>query len=56
MSIMGNVYTDIDNREHRMPDWVKAERYEYCEDFYDEYASRRAGILSRIATLLLAAF
>jgi hypothetical protein len=46
MRIMSdNVYFDKLTDTHKMPEWVRAERYEYCEDFLAEKGSQKKGNL-----------
>jgi hypothetical protein len=40
-----------------MPEWVRSERYEYCEDFCENYAEgKEGGLWAKLASLLTALF
>ena len=58
MRIMSdNVYFDKLTDTHKMPEWVRAERYEYCEDFYESYTTGKGNrILTKIASILTSLF
>ena len=34
MRMSDTIYFDKLTDTHKMPEWIRAERYEYCEDFY----------------------
>ena len=54
MSIMGIVYYDKFTHDHRLPEWARSERYDYCDGFYEE--NRRGGLLHSVAAALLSVF
>ena len=57
MSIMGVVYYDKYTDQHRIPGWARAERYEYCEDFYEGYTTGKISSLkSKVASILTSLF
>lgn len=40
-----------------VPEWARAERYEYCEDFYESYTTGKGSrIFSKIASILTSLF
>ena len=40
-----------------VPEWALAERYDYCEDFYESYtAGTGSKILTKIASILTSLF
>ncbi len=40
-----------------MPEWVRSERYEYCEDFCENYtAGKERSLLARVASVFTALF
>ena len=40
-----------------VPEWARAERYEYCEDFYESYTTGTGSkILTKIASILTSLF
>lgn len=42
---------------HRMPEWVRSERYEFCEGFYDSYTTGKGfGLIAKLASVLTALF
>ncbi len=55
MSIMGIVYYDKFEHDHQMPEWARAERYEFCDGFYEE-TKGKGGILHSVASILLSVF
>ncbi len=52
MSIMGNINYDMYKAEMSQPDWIKSERYEYCEDFYDAFKTDSKKALKRFINRL----
>ncbi len=55
MTISENLYYDNLTHNRRLPEWVESERYEYCEDFYEDYTTGLArSILARISSVLTA--
>ena len=44
-------------RSSLVPEWARAERYEYCEDFYESYTTGKGNrILTKIASILTCLF
>jgi hypothetical protein len=44
-------------RSSLVPEWARAERYEYCEDFYESYTTGKGNrILTKIASILTSLF
>lgn len=40
-----------------MPEWIRSERYEYCEDFCENYtAGKERSLLARVASVFTALF
>ena len=40
-----------------VPEWARAERYDYCEDFYESYTTGTGSkILTKIASILTSLF
>ena len=57
MITMGKYDIDRMVNDHRMPEWVRSERYEFCEDFYESYTSGKGFILmAKLASILTALF
>ena len=53
MTMSENFYHSTPAYDLRMPEWVHSERYEYCEDFYEDYTSRKfSSVKARIASIL----
>ena len=51
MITSGNVNSSL------VPEWARAERYEYCEDFYESYTTGKGNrILTKIASILTPLF
>ena len=42
MITMGKYEIDSMVGDRRMPEWVRSERYEFCEDFYESYTTEIA--------------
>ena len=57
MTMSENFYHSTPAYDLRMPEWVHSERYEYCEDFYEDYTSRKfSRVKARIASILTSLF
>ena len=57
MTMNGAIYCSNVNNTYLMPEWVRSERYEYCENFYENYTTDKGhGILARLALVLTALF
>lgn len=52
MSILGAVYYEEFVPAQYQGNWVKEERYEYCDGFYEKTKVERTGILKRIVAAL----
>ena len=52
MSILGAVYYEEFVPAQYHGEWVKEERYEYCDGFYEKTQAQRSGLLQRIAKVL----
>lgn len=53
MTISENLYYNNLTHANRMPEWVESERYEYCEDFCEDYTTGLSrSIFARLATIL----
>ena len=50
-------YNDRPVNDYRMPEWVRSERYEFCEGFYDSYTTGKGfGLIAKLASVLTALF
>ena len=58
MRIMSdNVYFDKLTDTHTMPEWVRAERYEYCEDFFGSVTDdERGSFFTRLLSVMTSIF
>lgn len=57
MTTMNEFYYNnsvIDN--HRVPEWIRSERYEFCEDFFENYTSDKNSFFARLASVLTSLF
>ena len=54
MSILGAVYYREFAPAQYEGNWVKEERYEYCDGFGERTAEKKSGILERLAAALAA--
>ena len=52
MSIFGTVYYDRCADTRTCPEWMKSERYEYCDGFYEEATREKKGLFDAIVKLL----
>ncbi|MDO5456235.1 MAG: hypothetical protein Q4F25_04890 [Eubacteriales bacterium] len=53
MSILGEVYYDKLTPSYNMEGWMRAERYDFCEDFCESMTDKKGGILSRITAVMM---
>ncbi|MBQ8986203.1 MAG: hypothetical protein IJ100_03005 [Lachnospiraceae bacterium] len=52
-----NVYFDKLTDTHKMPEWVRAERYEYCEDFFGSVTDdKRGSFFTRLLSVMTSIF
>ena len=52
MTILGDInYKEYQLAQHE-ENWAKAERYAYCDEFYDLVKTEKNGILHHIAAVL----
>ena len=52
MTILGDInYKEYQLAQHE-ENWMKAERYAYCDAFYDLVKTQKGGILQRLASVL----
>lgn len=56
MSIMDVINYEKFNSEYRTPEWMRAERYEFCDDFYGEKAAGKSSLMQQLSVLLLSVF
>jgi hypothetical protein len=50
-------YNDRPVNDYRMPEWVRSERYEFCEDFYESYTTDKgSAFITKLASILTALF
>ena len=57
MITMGKYEMDRMVDSHRMPEWVRSERYEFCDGFYDSYTTGKGfGLIAKLASVLTALF
>ena len=56
MSIMEVISYEKFNSEYRTPEWMRAERYEFCDEFYGEKNNRKNGLIQQLSVLLLSVF
>ena len=52
MTIMEEVKCENYKAAQYQESWVMADRYEYCDAFYEKKAEKKASLLQRIATVL----
>ncbi len=52
MSIRENLHYEMYRSGEYTPEWIKGERYEYCEDFYESVFARGKKSLLRLAAML----
>lgn len=54
---MNGMITNGSVNNSLVPEWARAERYEYCEDFYESYTTGKGSkILTKIASILTSLF
>ncbi len=57
MTMNGVIYCSSRFENSSMPEWVRSERYEFCEDFYEGYTTGSGrGFFAKLASMLTAAF
>ena len=57
MITMGKYEIDSMVGDRRMPEWVRSERYEVCEDFYESYTTGKgSAFITKLASILTALF
>ena len=57
MITMGKYEIDSMVGDRRMPEWVRSERYEFCEDFYESYTTGKAStFMAKLVSILPALF
>ena len=52
MSIRENLHYEMYRSGEYTPEWIKGERYEYCEDFYESVFAKGKKSLLRLAAML----
>ena len=52
MSILGAVYYEEFVPAQYHGEWVKEERYEYCDGFYEKTRAEKSALMKRIAAIL----
>lgn len=51
------IYFDKLTDTHKMPEWIRAERYEYCEDFYGSMTEDKSkGFFARLLSTMTSIF
>ena len=56
MSIMEVISYEKFNNEYRTPEWMRAERYEFCDELYGERSAKKSGLMQQLSLLLLSVF
>ena len=56
MSIMEVINYEKFNSEYRTPEWMRAERYEFCDELYGDRAEKKNSLLQTMTALLLSVF
>lgn len=57
MTMNGMIYCNTVANNHVMPEWVRSERYEFCEDFYEGYTTgKSARFFEKLASILTSLF
>ena len=56
MSNMEFISYEKFNSEYRTPEWMRAERYEFCDELYGERPAKKSGLMQQLALLLLSVF
>ena len=52
MTMNGMIYCNTVANNHLMPEWVRSERYEFCEDFYEGYTTgKSARFFEKLASI-----
>ncbi|MBR4765018.1 MAG: hypothetical protein IK087_12535 [Lachnospiraceae bacterium] len=53
MITMDRFYNDRLADEYRVPEWVRSERYEFCDAFYEDYTGKKdSKIWTRLSSAL----
>ena len=51
------IYCNTVADNHLMPEWVRSERYEFCEDFYENYTTdKSSGFLGKLVSVFTMLF
>lgn len=53
MSIQEVINYEKLSSEYRTPEWMRAERYEFCDALYGDRAEKRGGLVRIMTALLL---
>ena len=57
MTMNGMIYCNTVADNHLMPEWVRSERYEFCEDFYENYTTdKSSGFLGKLVSVFTMLF
>jgi hypothetical protein len=56
MSNMEFISYEKFNSEYRTPEWMRAERYEFCDELYGERSAKKSGLMQQLTLLLLSVF
>ncbi len=57
MRMSDTIYFDKLTDTHKMPEWIRAERYEYCEDFYGSMTEDKSkSFFARLLTTMTSIF
>ena len=57
MTTVGKYEIERMINNHSIPGWVRSERYEYCEDYYENHKTKKESVLkNKIASILTALF
>ena len=57
MRMSDTIYFDKLTDTHKMPEWIRAERYEYCEDFYGSMTEDKSkGFFARLLSTMTSIF
>ena len=51
MTTMGKYEIERMIGDRRMPEWVRSERYEFCEDFYESHTTEKGSVLMNKGSL-----
>ena len=53
MSMMGSGNYEMYRQVNYKPEWIRSERYEYCDGFYDIFKGKAEGKVRRFFSILL---